>query len=283
MDWTCLELKLISCKDLKAFNFFQKLSAYSVVSMVIINEQSKKKEEHQKKHLQRQKTSIERGGKNPEWNQVFQFDLRSLPPEETDHLFLKFDLRADGLVVRTIGEVCVHLKGLIDEFGGVVRHLMYQVRNSDGKPNGVLHFSYKLKGKIETSGNRDSPRVIESSSPGKTRFPSEKLVQGIESSSPEKSHCSSMKVVYPKVELDDNNRHSWRRDLIRYPSLDDAACYVPPASQWQTPGAGSNYGRNSVLAVQGVVAGGYFDPYSRPSPVMQPSATYWYAVQSTLQ
>ncbi|KAL4377244.1 hypothetical protein GQ457_02G018200 [Hibiscus cannabinus] len=277
MDWTCLELKLISCKDLKAFNFFQKLSAYSVVSMVIINEQSKKKEEHQKKHLQRQKTSIERGGKNPEWNQVFQFDLRSLPPEETDHLFLKFDLRADGLVVRTIGEVRVPLKVLIDEFGGVVRHLMYQVRNSDGKPNGVLHFSYKLKGKIETSGNRDSPRVIESPSAGKkTRFPSEKLVHGIESSSPEKSHCSSEKVVYPKVELDDKNRHSWRRDLIRYPSLDDAACYVP---------SGSNYGRNSVLPpVQGVVAGGYFDPYSRPSPVMQQaSATYWYAVQSTLQ
>ncbi|GMI67777.1 hypothetical protein HRI_000447000 [Hibiscus trionum] len=272
MDWTSLELKLISCQDLKAFNFFQKLSAYSVVSMVIINEQSKKKEEHQKKHLQRQKTSIDiRGGKNPEWNHVFEFDLRSLSPEETDHLFLKFDLRADGLVVRTIGEVRVPLKGLIDEFGGVVRNLTYQVRNSDGKPNGVLNFSYKLKGKIGTSGNHDSPRVIES--------PSEKVVYGIESSSPEKSHCSSEKVVYPKVELDEHNHQSWRRDVILYPSLDAAAYSVPP-----TPAAGSNYGRNLVLPVQGVVAGGYFDPYSRPSPVMQqPSATYWYAVQSSLQ
>ncbi|KAE8678430.1 putative 3-beta-hydroxysteroid-Delta(8),Delta(7)-isomerase-like [Hibiscus syriacus] len=180
MDWTSLQLKLISCRDLKAFNFFQKLSAYSVVSMVIINEQqSKKKEEHQKKHLQRQKTSIDRGGKNPEWNHLFQFDLRNLPPDEIHHLFLKFDLRADGLVDRTIGGVRVPLKGLIDEFSGVVRFFTYQVRNRDGKPNGVLNFSYKLEGKIKTSGNHEySPRFIESSSPGK-------------------NHCSE-KVVYPK-------------------------------------------------------------------------------------
>ncbi|KAE8720544.1 C-8,7 sterol isomerase isoform 1 [Hibiscus syriacus] len=251
MDWTSLELKLISCKGLKAFNFFQKLSAYSVVSMVVINEQSKKKEEHQKKHLQRQKTSIERGGKNPEWNHLFEFDLRGLSPEETDHVFLKFDLRADVLVDRTIGEVRVPLKGLIDEYDGVVRYLTYQVRNSDGKPNGVLNFSYKLKGKIETSENHDY-------------------------SSPEKPHCSPEKVVYPKVELD---------DVIRYPSLDIAATYtVPTALQGQTPVEGSDYSRNLGLPVQGVAPGGYFDPYSRPSPVMlQPSATYWYAVQSSLQ
>ncbi|KAE8663723.1 C-8,7 sterol isomerase isoform 1 [Hibiscus syriacus] len=261
MGWTYLELKLISCKDLKAFNFFQKLSAYSVVSMVVINEQSKKKEEHQKKYLQRQKTSIERGGKNPEWNHVFEFDLRSLSPEETDHVFIKFDLRADVLVDRTIGEVRVPLKGLIDEFGGVVRYLTYQVRNSDGKPNGVLNFSYKLKGKIKTSGNHDSVKFVY----GKMK------PQAIESSSsPEKSHCSSDKVVYPKVELDDDNHHSWPRDVIRYPSLDSAAYTVPPPFQCQTP-------------VQGMVPGGYFDPYSRPSPVMQPSATYWYPVQSSLQ
>ncbi|XP_021279859.1 uncharacterized protein LOC110413411 [Herrania umbratica] len=134
MDWSSLELKVISCTDLKAFNFFQKLSVYSVVS--IVNEQAKKKEE-QHKRLQRQKTSIDRGGKNPEWNHVFQFDLKSLPSEETDRLFLKFDLRHEGLVGRTIGEARVPLKDLIEEFCGVVRFVSYQVRNSDGKPNGL--------------------------------------------------------------------------------------------------------------------------------------------------
>ncbi|KAK8497799.1 hypothetical protein V6N13_076495 [Hibiscus sabdariffa] len=187
MDWTSLELKLISCTDLKAFNFFHELSAYTVVSMVIIDEKSKKKQQHHKKHLQRQKTSIQRGGKNPEWNHLFQFDLQNLPPEETHHLFLNFDLRLDGLVDRTIGQVRVPLKVLLDEFSGVVRLLTYQVRNSDGKPNGVLKFSYKLKGKIKTSANHDSPRLIQPSSPGN-------------------SHCSSEKLVYWKLKPESSSR-----------------------------------------------------------------------------
>ncbi|KAL4368420.1 hypothetical protein GQ457_05G016480 [Hibiscus cannabinus] len=147
MDWTSLELKLISCTNLKAFNFFHQISAYTVVSMVIINDNDKsKKKQHHKKHLQRQKTSIQRGGRNPEWNHLFQFDLQ----RETHHLFLNFDVRLDGLVDRTIGQVRLPLKVLIDEFSGVVRLLTYQVRDSDGKPNGLLKFSYKLKGKINT-------------------------------------------------------------------------------------------------------------------------------------
>ncbi|XP_022740450.1 protein SRC2 homolog [Durio zibethinus] len=240
MDWSTLELKVISCRDLKAFNFFQKLSAYSVVSILIVNEQAKKKEEQQK-HLQRQKTSIQKGGKNPEWNHVFQFDLQSLPPEEVDHLFLKFDLRSEGLVDRTIGEVRVPLKDLIDEFCGVVRFVSYQVRNSDGKPNGVLNFSYKLIGRIKKSGN-GSPQV---------------------DLSPE-IQFSSKNVVYPKLEQD--NRSSG----IQYPSLDDV--YNPsPVFHCQT--LGGYYGRNS--GPQGLVPGGFLHPYLRSSPVAQRSATYW--------
>ncbi|KAB2085362.1 hypothetical protein ES319_A05G394800v1 [Gossypium barbadense] len=262
MDWQSLELKLVSCRDLKAFNFFQKLSAYSVVSIVIINEQPKKKEEHpQKKHLQRQKTAIAKGGKNPEWNHVFEFDLESLPPEESDHLFLKFDLRPDGLVNRTIGEVRVPLKALIDDFCGVVRFVSYQVRDSDGKPNGVLNFSYKLKGKVKTNGNYDdSPRLIPSSSPEKG------------------TQCSSDKIVYPKVEVDDNNNQSWRREIVRYPSLDDA-CNTGPVFQWQTAGTGSYYSSRNIVTL---VPGGYLDPYSRSSPVVQPSVTYWYTMEPTM-
>ncbi|KAK8480848.1 hypothetical protein V6N13_126642 [Hibiscus sabdariffa] len=186
MDWTSLELKLISCTNLKSFNFFRQLSVYSVVSMVIINDndKSKKKHHHQKKHLQRQKTSIQRGGRNPEWNHLFQFDLQNLPPEETHHLFVNFDVRLDGLVDRTIGQVRLPLKVLIDEFSGVVRLLTYQVRDSDGKPNGVLKFSYKLKGKINTSANHDSlsPRLIG------------------------KSHCSSEKAAYRKHKPESSSR-----------------------------------------------------------------------------
>ncbi|XVF14617.1 hypothetical protein REPUB_Repub09cG0076600 [Reevesia pubescens] len=257
MDWSSLELKVISCKDLKAFNFFQKLSAYSVVSIMIVNEQAKKKEEQQK-HLQRQKTSIHKGGKNPEWNHVFQFDLESLPPEETDHIFIKFDLRNEGFVDRTIGEVRVPLNALIDEFCGVVRFLSYQVRNSEGKPNGVLNFSYKLIGRIKKSGN-DSLQL---------------------ESSPETQFCSE-KIVYPKLEVDNRSRD------IQYPSLDDV--YHPPGQisfpspvfHCQTPGG--YYSRNStiLLPMQGLVPGGFLHPYSRSSPVAHTSGTYWYTGEST--
>ncbi|XVE86388.1 hypothetical protein DITRI_Ditri18aG0031100 [Diplodiscus trichospermus] len=190
MDWSSLELKVISCRDLKAFNFFKKLSAYSVVSIMIMNEQAKKKEEQQK-HVQRQKTCIHKGGRNPEWNHIFQFDLQGLPPEESDNVFVKFDLRSESLVDRRIGEVRVPLKDLIDEFCGVVRYVSYQVRNSDGKANGVLNFSYRLIQRMKKSGNHES--------------------------SPEK-------VVYPKVEVDYESR-----DYIRYPSLDDRV-YNPKAN-----------------------------------------------------
>ncbi|XWS44581.1 hypothetical protein CRYUN_Cryun15aG0059100 [Craigia yunnanensis] len=260
MDWSSLELKVISCRDLKAFNFFQKLSAYSVVSIMIMNEQAKKKEEQQK-HLQRQKTSIDKGGKNPEWNHVFQFDLQNLPPEEGDHLFLKFDLRSEGLLDRTIGEVRVPLKELIDEFCGVVRFVSYQVRNSDGKSNGVLNFSYKLIGRTKKSRN-GSPQVD----------PSPEI------------QFSSEEVLYPKLELDNQSGE------IHYPSLDDVynppqISFFSPVSHCQTPGR--YYNRNSAKLLpmevpsQGLVPGRYLHPSSRSSPVAQPSGTYWYTVEST--
>ncbi|XP_065853799.1 protein SRC2-like [Euphorbia lathyris] len=139
--WKSLELKLISCRDLKTFNFFQKLSVYAVVS--IFNDEDN--------HRQCTQTPVDgEGGGNPEWNQVMQFDLRSYKSlSDDDNLFLKFKLRCDGGVFgkRSIGEVRVLLKDLIEEFNGSVRFLSYQVRNSDGKANGVLNFSYEFKEK----------------------------------------------------------------------------------------------------------------------------------------
>lgn len=264
MDWTSLELKLISCKDLKAFNFFQKLSAYSVVSITIINEQAKKKED-QRKHLQRQKTSIDKGGKNPEWNHVFEFDLQEKIPrdENQDHVFLMFDLRSEGLVGRTIGEVRVPLKDLIDEFCGVVRFVSYQVRNSDGKPNGVLNFSYKLIGR--KNQNQKSEKNI----------------------SPDPSF-KNQRVVYPKLDLDDDDDKSQK---IHYPSLDDIQ---NSPSDYQIPEGYAYYSRNSVilLPMQVPVSQGWMPGTGRylhqnprsssPMAMAQPSAgTYLYTVEPT--
>ncbi|KAF9689049.1 hypothetical protein SADUNF_Sadunf01G0051400 [Salix dunnii] len=137
MDSISLELKVISCRDLKAFNFFQKLSVYVAVSIFIdeprknekqrqktavdflsrllkknekqlqrlqrkktrLNDEEQKNE--QQKLLQRQETPVDRGGgSNPEWNHMMQFDLNtaSLPGHGDHHLFFKFELRCEGAI-----------------------------------------------------------------------------------------------------------------------------------------------------------------------------------------
>ncbi|XP_044509434.1 protein SRC2-like [Mangifera indica] len=157
MEWSTLEVKVISCNDLKAFNFFQKLSVYAVVSIV---DGELKKKKQQQKCLQRQKTPIDReGGSNPEWNHLLQINLKALS-DDFCHLFVSFDLHCEGVVYgnKSIGKVRVPLPDLIDEFNGAVRFVRYQIRSNDGKPNGVLNFSYKVNGnKIIEKG---SPEVI---------------------------------------------------------------------------------------------------------------------------
>nr|DAD48972.1 TPA_asm: hypothetical protein HUJ06_018909 [Nelumbo nucifera] len=59
-----LQLKVISCRHLKAFNFFQKFCTYAVIS--IVNDESQQKQPLQ---MQKHKTPINRGDGNPEWNQ----------------------------------------------------------------------------------------------------------------------------------------------------------------------------------------------------------------------
>jgi hypothetical protein len=148
-----LELKVSSCKDLRAFNFFQKLSAYALVS-IVSDDPNKKLERNQQ-----QRTPADgEGDGNPEWNQEMRFDLNEISFEDCDHLFLHFDLQHQGVMFgdKSIGEVRVGLKDLIltqeSNLGAVpVRFVSYQVRASDGKPNGVLSFSYKVSGKIRTT------------------------------------------------------------------------------------------------------------------------------------
>ncbi|KAK2634723.1 hypothetical protein Ddye_029515 [Dipteronia dyeriana] len=197
MDRSSLELKVISCRHLKAFNFFQKLSVYAAVS--IINGDSKKKEQQQQ-CLQRQKTPVDReGGTKPEWNHLMKFDLKALD-DDFSHFLISFDLHCEGVVYgkKTVGKVRVSLKDLIDEFNGAVRFVSYQVR-ANGKPNGVLNFSYKLKGTAKD--------VV-------TASPEVDLSTGFHSS-------ADRKVNYPSLEVGDKSRD------ICYPSLDDIQSPLP--------------------------------------------------------
>lgn len=140
-----IDVKVISCKDLKAFNFFQKLSAYSLVSLGAGDGDKSQRQ-------QPQKTPIDRhGNRNPEWNHEVRFDLEQIAPPQRDLLFLDFYLFSDGIFGgKPLGEVHVPLTDLVRDFNDAVRFVSYQIRSADGKPNGVLNFSYRvnLKGKI---------------------------------------------------------------------------------------------------------------------------------------
>ena len=140
MESSFIELKVISCKDLKAFNFFQKLSVYALVS--IGSDEDKKVDQKQQ-----QRTPTDReGGGNPEWNHTVRFEVSKTLFQDLDNVFIHFNLRHEGVMFgdKTIGEVYVLFKDLIQESNGVVRFVNYEVRTTDGKSNGVLNFSFKV-------------------------------------------------------------------------------------------------------------------------------------------
>lgn len=156
MEAYTLELTLLSCRDLKAFNFFQKLSPYVAVS-IVSGPDSSGGSRSQECH-QRQKTPVDRAGnRNPEWNHTLSFSLR--PHEKSSSAdqkspagdtHVRFEIRCEGPVFgnRAIGEVRVPLADLVDEFSGAARFQSYQVRtSSQGRPNGVLNFSYRVNGR----------------------------------------------------------------------------------------------------------------------------------------
>ncbi|KAA8529961.1 hypothetical protein F0562_034435 [Nyssa sinensis] len=154
-----LQLKVISCKHLKAFNFFHKLSIFSVVSISFDPSTSNKDQ-----RLLKQKTPVDtQGNGNPEWNHDLHFDLTALsPPPDFTTLFLNFEMRCQGLIYgnNTIGQVSVPFKDLMDDSHGAVKFLSYQVRTTDGKRNGVLNFSYNMVldgGMMINKTKNDSP------------------------------------------------------------------------------------------------------------------------------
>ncbi|KAL2939559.1 Protein SRC2-like protein [Bienertia sinuspersici] len=148
-----LEIKVLWCRGLTAFNFFQKLSIYSAVSITSEDERIQLTPDQ----IQEQKTPIDEDNEgNPEWNHPMKFDLKPLnfiDPNFND-LSLLFELRNQGQLFgdKVIGEVRVPLKDLIDSVGGeIVRFVSYEVRNPEGKHNGILDFSYKVIDDVNNS------------------------------------------------------------------------------------------------------------------------------------
>ncbi|KAJ9180493.1 hypothetical protein P3X46_008725 [Hevea brasiliensis] len=252
MEWVSLELKLISCRGLKAFNFFHKLSVYAVVS--ISNDDFKGKNQQQQ-CLQRQKTPVDgEGGGKPEWNHMMHFDLKSISlPDQGDHLFLVFKLRCAGVIYgkRSIGEVRVPFKDLIDEFNGTIRFVSYQVRTSEGKPNGVLNFSYKVKGKAEKKGDASpTPRLV---------FPARTKIH----LSPEKVHCPPLQAQVRS------------QDKCLYPSLDDIRSPLPEISG---PSPQSYIMPPSPFPFQLPAFTVGHGPC--PSPLVQIPGSHWYSTET---
>lgn len=141
---TTLEITMMSCKDLRCFNFFQRPSFYAVAALG-------RAEKTRASRLQKQRTPLDAaGGSHPEWNHAVRFDLASVPAPDRPAFFLEFDFLAEAALFRDrlAGRVFVPLVDLLGGAAGgsSARHVMYQVRSPEGKPNGVLSFSYKLAG-----------------------------------------------------------------------------------------------------------------------------------------
>ncbi|XP_020581324.1 leucine-rich repeat extensin-like protein 3 isoform X1 [Phalaenopsis equestris] len=139
MDRRSIVLKSISCRGVKSFNLFQKPSTYAIISI------SAGKDARLKRKQQKQKTSADHeGGENPEWDQTIRLELNDTDFQDT---FLEFAIMAQGNLVvfgdKLIGKSRVPLSDLtLGHPSDVVRHVSYQIRSPEGKPNGILSFSY---------------------------------------------------------------------------------------------------------------------------------------------
>lgn len=148
MESRSIDLKILFARDLKAFNFFQKLSVYAVVTLV--TDDPKRRVEKPQQH--RTPTDKENDG-NPEWNHEMQFDIGDKSVEDIDHLFIQFQLHAEAMFGdKSIGEVRVPINDItVGSQNGITRFVNYEVRSGDGKSNGILSFSYKVN-KAASSG-----------------------------------------------------------------------------------------------------------------------------------
>ncbi|KAK9276837.1 hypothetical protein L1049_006374 [Liquidambar formosana] len=265
MEWSSIELKVMSCRNVKAFNFFQKLSVYVVVSIL---EDDKK--QRKQKPLQRQKTGIDKDGDgNPEWNHVIHFDLKGicLP---LHHLFLKFHLRCDGIVYgnKTIGQVTVPLKDLIlHHSNGDVRFLSYQVTTAHGKPNGVFKFSYKMIHGGNRTPTTTTTTTTESGPPALDSSSSLSLSSGVD--------FPTEKIRYPSVEEDDDDDDDCPSPGICYPSVEVE--YSPPQEIYRFPSQ-TFYYQTPALPLPPVEPPGAILYYTPPPPPPPPPRPYEYVL-----
>ncbi|KAI4348409.1 hypothetical protein L6164_009135 [Bauhinia variegata] len=150
MELDSLELTVCFCKDLKAFNFFQKLTLYAIVAIASDDPNRKLNERQQQQQRTHTDRNADGDGSNPEWYHAMRFDLGWVSFQDCEHLFLHFEFRHDGLILgeKLIGETRVPMKHLIQETdrAGIARFVNYEVRTAEGKPNGVVNLSYKVNG-----------------------------------------------------------------------------------------------------------------------------------------
>ncbi|CAL0332925.1 unnamed protein product [Lupinus luteus] len=189
-----IEIKLISCENIQTFNFFRKLTLYALISIDTTNPESTKLSH---KHKQQQRTHTHRDpedeyGTNPIWNHVSKFNIgwvprSSLVKGSRNDLFFRFEFRHDGLILgeKFVGECRVPLLDVVtDAECDVARFVSYEVRNSDGKPNGICNFSYKVKGISSGTHSSESEFLV-------GRISGYTVVESNES-----------RVQYPKVEIE---------------------------------------------------------------------------------
>ncbi|KAJ3697206.1 hypothetical protein LUZ61_000911 [Rhynchospora tenuis] len=97
----------------------------------------------------RQKTPVDSvGASKPEWNHPIRLYIDSNDQTSSSDLNLNFDIKTQVPLLgdKLVGSVIVPLSGLETSVGpaDALCHVNYQVRGPDGKPNGVLSFSYIL-------------------------------------------------------------------------------------------------------------------------------------------
>ncbi|XVF41891.1 hypothetical protein PTKIN_Ptkin01aG0316800 [Pterospermum kingtungense] len=137
MEFRPIEIKVISAKDLKDVNLFTKMDVYAVVS---INGD----------YRTAQRTPVDKDcGSNPKWNYTMRFTIDEAIARQ-NRLYLVFTLKSERqLGDRDIGTVQVPIKELLDQNDNKGEHnVSYSVKRPNGKPKGVVDFSYKFGDKF---------------------------------------------------------------------------------------------------------------------------------------
>uniref|UniRef100_A0A803MMN4 C2 domain-containing protein n=1 Tax=Chenopodium quinoa TaxID=63459 RepID=A0A803MMN4_CHEQI len=270
-----LEIKVMWCKGLSSFNFFQKLTVYAAVSITSENEKLLLTQDQK----QEQKTIVDEdnGDGNPEWNHSMKFDLRPLKSfiPNFEDLCLLFELRNHGQLFgdKTIGEVRVPLTELIQSVGGeIVRFVSYEVRSPED--NGYHHHS-QLDGNNTISDTHVIGHHHHSQLDGNATHDinSDTHVMGYQHHHHSQLGGSASEVIqYPKIDLEEHSvpplvypppssSSSFTADSAHYPPA--PALYPPPPPQtWaDTPPRMSHYPPPQPYV---------YPPPPRPPPQQQP-------------